>query len=179
MDESCPHGSATVAEIVAQALEQVWDICKKRGTCFPSSVILLGDNTVRELKNQYMLQYMSNLIARRKIRMGGILFLRKSHTHDKIDQLWGLLARRISNTDTLLDPESTIEVITKELQRPGIRQWIGSTTELHISKLNATRNWRDNWKTQGVALEGGLLEDATANHSFVMMSRKGPTVKSK
>lgn len=57
--------------------------------------------------------------------------------------------------------------------RPGVRSWVGSMTEVHVEKLSVVRNWRDNWRAMGISLEGGLLVDATANHVFVLMSRKG------
>ena len=173
MDENCPHGSSTIAEVVAQGLEKVAQLCRERGTRFPSNLLLLGDNTVRELKNQFLMAYLKTLVTRRKFRMTSMLFLRKSHTHDRIDQVWGILSRRISHEDTLLDAASTIKVITRELHRPGVRQWIGSTTHVNVSKLDATYNWRDHWAPQGVKLEGGLLEDSSGNHAFIFLSRKG------
>ena len=69
----------------------------------PTKLLICGDNTVRELKNQFLLAYISNLVGRRKMRMAGLYFLRKSHTHDRIDQVWGVVARRIANTDQILD----------------------------------------------------------------------------
>lgn len=83
-----------------------------------------------------------------------------SHTHDRIDQLWGILARRIANHDSMVDSQS---------EHQGIRAWMGTDTQLNVQKLDATRNWRDNWLAQGITLEEGLLEDATANHVFMMM----------
>jgi len=135
--------------------------------------MLLGDNTVKELKNQFLLLYASNLISRRKFRMITFQYLRKSHTHDKIDALWGVIARRIANETRLLDADSTVFVVQQELQRPGLRQWVGSTTELNISKFNASRDWKNHWSPQGTKLQGGLLEDATANHAFILLCRKG------
>jgi len=173
MDETCKHGSSTIAELVARGLERVADVCRQRGRRFPSTFLLLGDNTVRESKNQWVLKYISNLVGRRKLRLAGMAFLRKSHTHDRIDQLWGIVARRIANQDSMLDAQSVVEIVKMELERPGIRAWIGAHTQLHVQKLDATRNWRDNWLAQGITLEGGLLEDATANHVFMMMARKG------
>ena len=104
--------------------------------------MLLGDNTVKELKNQFLILYAANLISRRKFRMVTFQFLRKSHTHDKIDALWGVIARRISNETRLLDADSTVAVVQQELQRPGLRQWVGSTTELNISKFDSSRDWK-------------------------------------
>lgn len=139
----------------------------------PRNLAILGDNTVRELKNQRNIKYLSALIARRKLRLCALLFLRKSHTHDRIDQLWGVLSRRISRTDSLLTADDVVSCLHDELKRPGLRSWLGATTEVHVEKLNVVRNWRDNWRSLGVNLEGGLLVDATANHVFVLLSRKG------
>ena len=176
MDEPTRHDSTAVVEIIAKGLERVASICQKRGTSMPTKVIIFGDNTVRELKNQYCLDYMMNMVAKRKVRMFGAYFLRKSHTHDRIDQLWGVLARRISNCDCILHAEDTIGVIKEELSRPGVRAWLGSTTELHVQKLDACRDWKAAWQNQGIKLEGGLLEDASSNHVFLMMQRKGRVV---
>lgn len=173
MDEPTRHDSTAVVEIIGQGLERVASICQKRGVSMPSKAIIFGDNTVRELKNQYCFDYMMNIIGKRKMRLFGAFFLRKSHTHDRIDQLWGVLARRISNCDSILHAEDTINIIKEELSRPGVRAWLGSTTELHVQKLDACRDWKSMWKTQGVSLKGGLLEDVSANHVFLFLQRKG------
>ena len=173
MDECIEHGSSTVIECIALGIERAASICQARGIRMPSCLVLLGDNTVKELKNQILFKYACNLVGRRKFRIVTFQFLRKSHTHDKIDQLWGIVARRISNEPKLLDPSSTINVIESELKRPGVRQWVGTTTHLNVGKLDATRDWKVQWDPQGSKLEGGLLEDSTANHSFIFLCRGG------
>lgn len=145
----------------------------------PRKLIVFGDNTVRELKNQFVLDYLANLTASRKMRLASTMFLRKSHTHDRIDQLWGVLARRISSTDTLLNASDAVRIVQEEISRPGVRAWLGATTELHVQKLDACRDWKSSWKPQGVTLSGGLLEDARANHVFFMMARKGGVIQKK
>ena len=173
MDDPTRHDSTAVVEIIGKGLERVACICQNRGVSMPSKVIVFGDNTVRELKNQYCFDYMMNIVGKRKMRLFGAFFLRKSHTHDRIDQLWGVLARRISNCDSILHAEDTINIIKEELSRPGVRAWLGSTTELHVQKLDACRDWKSMWKTQGISLKGGLLEDTSANHVFLFLQRKG------
>lgn len=106
----------------------------------PQTLIICGDNTVRELKNQFNFAYLAQLLGRRKMKMAAMLYLRKSHTHDRIDQLWGVISRRISCTDSLLTDEDTIQCIRSELSRPGVRSWIGSKCEPHVEKLNCVRS---------------------------------------
>ena len=148
-------------------------ICAKRNRPLPQNLVVLGDNTVRELKNQHNLKYLAQLLSRRKMRLCALHFLRKSHTHDLIDQVWGVLSRRISRTDSLLTASDVVDTLQQELERPGVRSWIGATTEVHVEKLNCVRNWKDNWRSLGISLEGGLKLDSTANHVFVLMNRKG------
>ena len=121
-------------------------ICKARNLQMPSGLIVMGDNTVRELKNQYSLKYLANLCAARKMRICCLFFLRKSHTHDQLDQVFGVLARRISRTDQILSDSDTVSTITHELSRPGIRAWLGARCELHVEKLNCVRNLACNFE---------------------------------
>ena len=139
MDECTRHDSSCVTEIIARGLERVQEICQRRGRGVPTRLVVCGDNTVGELKNQINLTYISALVSKRKMRLSALAFLRKSHTHDRLDQIFGILARRIASEDRLMDPSDTIRIITTELSRPGLRSWIGNSTELHVQKLDAVR----------------------------------------
>ena len=94
-------------------------ICERRGINLPQNQMIYGDNTVRELKNQFNFAYLAQLLGRRKMELAAMLYLRKSHTHDKIDQLWGVISRRIACTDSLLTDEDTIQTIRSELSSIG------------------------------------------------------------
>lgn len=154
------------------------DAARAKGRPAPTSVLALSDNTVRESKNQYFLSYILNLTASGKMKLAGLLNLRKSHSHDQIDQLWGILARRIAATDQLKSPSSVIETLQRELQRPGLRAWVGQDTEVHVQKLDAVRAWRGHFTAaQQVSLSGGLLEDASGNHCFLTLMRRGLWLK--
>lgn len=126
---------------------------------------------MRELKNQKCMRYMAWLTGSYRMRLAALCFLRKSHTHDIIDQLFGIIARRIASTDSLLTPEDVIATITRELSRRSIQDWY--TCTLHVAKLDAVRNWDSFLDALRTNYEGGLLEDASANHMFVMVLRKG------
>ena len=105
LDDPTRHDSSAVTEIISLGLERVASICQRRGVSMPTKAIMFGDNTVRELKNQFCMDYMAHMVAKRKMRLFASYFLRKSHTHDKIDQLWGVVARRIANCDSTLRAE--------------------------------------------------------------------------
>ena len=174
LDENAKHDSNSITQCVAEGLEKVQEICHRRGQAMPSKLILISDNTVREVKNSFVLSYLASMVAARKMRMAAALFLRKSHTHCRLDQCFGILARRVANCDRLLSASDTVHLLDQELRRPGFRAWIGAATEISVSKLDATLNWRDQFQAaQGVHVQGGLLVDATSDHTFVFMQQKG------
>lgn len=72
-------------------------------------------------------------------------FLRKSHADDRIEQLWGILARRMANTDFVRNPPAVL----------GLVPWQSYTAS----------------KAQGVGLPR-LLEDASGNHVLLTMQRE-------
>eukprot|EP00435_Cladocopium_sp_Y103_P003030 s1878_g1.t1 len=160
--------------MVALTLEDCYQTATRTNKRMPTSLLIMSDNTVREAKNQYLLGYLNNLVAKYKMKMVGLLNLRKSHTHDRLDQCWGILARRVAASDRLLSAQSVIDILEEELARPGMRAFIGLETMVKISKLDAVRAWKDHFNpTQQVGLRGGLLEDSSANHCFISMLRKG------
>ena len=171
LDEPTRHDSSCIVEAIAHTLEEVFAEVERTQQPRPTSLVLMGDNTVRELKNQFCFLYGANLLARNKLRHISFLFMRKSHTHDRIDQLWGIISRRIANTDVLLNSQDTINTMLDELARPGLRNWVNCRAS--VTKLDVCHSWRYHWQPQRVKLEGGLLEDSGANHSFTLLLRKG------
>ena len=142
----------------------------------PTTVLLASDNCVRESKNSHVLSYLVSLCAHYKVRCSGLINLRKSHTHDVIDQLWGVLARRIARCDKLLSPQSVISVLVAELERPGLKGWIGTSTLVRVYKLDCVRPWNRHYNEQRVGLSGGLRSDDSANHVFINMLRRGQAI---
>ena len=66
--------------------------------------------------------------------------------------------------------------IKKELARPGVRSWLG-VTEAHVSVVEGYRPWRDHLTERlRVEVKGGLLVDASANHFFLFLLRRGASV---
>lgn len=139
----------------------------------PQTILIGSDNTVREAKNSFVLSYLANLTARGLANCTGLLNLRKSHTHDAVDQLWGILARRVANCDAFKTPEDVKGILMTEMQRPGLKSWIGLNCQVSVTKLNAVHSWKSQFAAEQVGLSGGLKDDATGNHCFLMLKRRG------
>lgn len=174
MDECTRHDSNCLVQIISEGLEKVQEICTQRNKPMPSKLILISDNTVREVKNTHCMAFLQNLVGLRKMRMCAMLYLRKSHTHCRLDQIFGILARRVGNTDQLFDCGDVRSLLSQELHRPGLRAWLGATTEIEVSKLDAALDWKNHFSCQGASVGGGLLVDSSANHVFMFLQEKGP-----
>ena len=111
MDDNQKHDSACLIECIALTLEIIVAECKKTGRALPSSLWVFADNSVREAKNTFCMKYLQQLASKFKFRLCGLLVLRKSHTHDILDQLWGVLARCLAREDKTFDPSDIVKII--------------------------------------------------------------------
>lgn len=68
LEENTQHGSSLVAELIATTLEQVVEIAHRKGLASPTTLVVVGDNTVKELKNQFLMGYASLLIGHSKLQ---------------------------------------------------------------------------------------------------------------
>ena len=62
LEEDSVHGSSMVHELVSLTVEDVMEVCRQRGVSPPNTAVLVGDNTVKELKNSVNLLYMGTLV---------------------------------------------------------------------------------------------------------------------
>lgn len=71
LDENTQHGSSMTIELIATSLEKCMEISAQRGAGSPTTLVVVGDNTVKELKNQYCMHYVASLISHSKLQYFG------------------------------------------------------------------------------------------------------------
>lgn len=86
LDDCTMHDGSAICEILALTIEKVHRIAEETNRVMPSTLLLGSDNTVREAKNQITLLMLANCVSQYKFRAAGLVNLRKSHTHDRLDQ---------------------------------------------------------------------------------------------
>ena len=179
MDETLKHDASCLCECVSLTLERVAQIARKRGVAFPHTIILMSDNCVRECKNQYFMLYITKHPG--QVQM-------QSHWTVKFAQSALTLSHRPAvglncpSNQLLRYPLQPYQCHQHHPSRsctgPSLRSWIGMNSEIHCEKLNAVHAWKGHFQTpQQVGFAGGLLEDDTANHCFLMMLRRGMELK--
>jgi hypothetical protein len=95
-----------------------------------------------------------------------------------LDQLFGILCRALQLRDTIQTPEDICCCIEEVLAKPGLVPFLGSRTKAKATLANVVMDWKallGDTVNQGlkISMSGGLLVDATANHSFTFLSRIG------
>ena len=68
LEETTQHGSSMVTEIIAHTLEDVNRISHQKGIPAPTTLVLVGDNTVKECKNQWLMAYLQGLVSHGKLK---------------------------------------------------------------------------------------------------------------
>ena len=85
---------------------------QQKGVELPSELCVWSDNTVKENKNPCVLCWMQWLVATQKFKICSLI---TGHTHNALDQLYGLLATAFRYVDDLFDPDDVVQQISTQL----------------------------------------------------------------
>lgn len=75
LEERTFHGSSMVRELLSLVLEDVMLECERTGRPRPHTCVVVGDNTVKELKNSTNLIYAAQLVQNNCLRLLGLTML--------------------------------------------------------------------------------------------------------
>ena len=71
IEEDSYAGSPMVQEMIALGLQDVAQVCQEKNLAFPDTLVVVGDYTVTELKNNYNLLFAGSLILHSKLKLLG------------------------------------------------------------------------------------------------------------
>ena len=171
LDKDQAHDSNSIVECLSRALESVASDLRMRGKRMPKHVILVHDNTVREMKNHMVFKYWCAHVLSRKFHSATQMMPRKGHSHDILDQLFGLIAHAIASEERLLCPEDIVRVIRDFMQRPGMQQFIRQARVV-VERVFKVRDWQGWSNAFRSVMGGGLKLDETAHHFFMFTTRR-------
>ena len=169
-DSTQPHDSNLTIEVLSRCLEHCQMVSRKKALPLPSEFTVFADNTPRENKNSAMLTFLALCQARRMFASTAFLFHCKGHTHNILDQLFGIVSRAFQYNDQLQDVQAVRESIKEILNRPSLSRYFQGA-EVEVSIIEGCRDWGSWLNGLGVNFTGGLREDLTSNHAFVFLSR--------
>ena len=169
-DTNQPHDACMTCECIARTLEQCKIISEQRGQPLPAELVVMTDNTCRENKNSCLMAYLSHLQLRGMFSSVGFIQHCKGHTHNILDQCFGVISRAFQFCDYLPDIHAVAKEIESILKRPTLRAFLAGA-EVCVSVLESCRDWSKFLDKFGVSFSGGLRLDLTSNHCFLWLSR--------
>ena len=169
--DSCqPHDSSMVCECLARALEHIQTVAKRRSLPVPTELAVVADNTVREAKNCCMILFLAALQSRGMFQTTSLVNHLKGHTHNILDQMFGVLSRQMQFIDFLPDIYAVAHEIKKMLSRPSLAKFLAGAEPV-VEVLESVRDWQAYLKELNISIGGGLNRDVTANHTFLFVYR--------
>ena len=121
-------------ELLAHALT----LLKKQGQNLASTALWLQhDNTCREFKNAHGVRWMASQVGCKNLDRITAAFLRTGHTHEDVDQCFGMLSKWLLKCRDLQDPLDVKKAISQFLSQAKMP----FEGERHCIFLNSPRDW--------------------------------------
>lgn len=146
LDPRLHSGGSAICDCAARALEAMVVECRRRNVDLPRDICIWSDNTVKENKNQTVLSFLSWLVGSGKFQCASLNCAMTGHTHNQLDQIYGLLAVAFRYTEKLSDPIDVTAQIKQLMTRLNLQQWLGSDTAIDVHYVRSIYNWKS-WST--------------------------------
>jgi hypothetical protein len=169
-DEQLLHGADAFCEVLMLTLVRVHQICQRRRQPFPQHLVIQSDNTVAQCKNSVATVFLAYLVSAGWFATVTLNFLMVGHTHEDIDQLFGLMVQWILRKQTWEEPEELMEFLELKM-RP---QFECRGEEFMVRRLGAVRDFKTWLEPLGCHLYNafGTRAGVEAPHSFAFKRRQ-------
>jgi hypothetical protein len=144
-----PHVSFALR---CQTLEKVDAICKARGQPFPRHLVIQSDNTVAQAKTSHANLFMAFLVAKHKFMSANLFHLMVGHTHEDVDQLFGVVLTLILRKQHFEEPGELMSYVLTSLSG----HFAQRGEELSVQKLTAVRDFIEWLAPTGVTLHNAF-----------------------
>lgn len=103
------HNSSWTSELVANCIHRLSQIPQL--DLKQCELIVVGDNSSKETKNNTLLRMLSGLVAARRLKSATMCQLRAGHSHEDWDQWFSTLTTHLATTDSLHVPDDFVQSI--------------------------------------------------------------------
>jgi len=116
-DSTMPHDADMTCEVVARVLEQCKEVAALRGHELAEEVVFWTDGTTRENRNNTFLQFIAFLRSSGMFKSSGRMQHDMGHTHNIVDQLYGIIKRAFQYVDQLEDLDAIVDALQSIMAR--------------------------------------------------------------
>ena len=108
IEDDVPKNAQTTVELLMSSIEEARRILNSSQKPLPGEIWLQLDNTSAENKNQTVFAMVAGLVAKGVFQAGTVAFLRKGHTHEDLDGLWGVNATELDHVTSWNNPDDIL-----------------------------------------------------------------------
>ena len=168
--DNLPHAPTGYCEVLCQTIQHVAGVCSARGQPLPRHLVLQSDNTVAQTKNSIAGAFCAHLVPRFQFATVTMNFLMVGHTHEDIDQVFGLLAVKVVRRyrfEIAEDLASYMRAFLSPL-------FMVRGEEVRVTVQHTVRNFKTWLAAQSVVQYGcwGTRDGIEAPHSFAYKLRR-------
>ena len=103
--------------LMVRSLDLAAEELRSRGLQLPSHLVIMGDNTGKEMRNQWCYKFTALLVARGIFLSTSVAHPRVGHSHGIVDQRFSILTPEIANAPDLQTPKDFAELVHKTMSR--------------------------------------------------------------
>ena len=169
-DETLSHGAAAFCDVLERVIEHVWAACRRSGVSLPLHLVFQTDNTVAQAKNSLTNVFFAYLVAKCKFQTTSLFYLVVGHTHEDIDQLFGVvLGLALQRIKWQTKHDLAAALVANLRDRVAARG-----EELIVQTLGVVRDFQSWLQPLGVELYNAFATRAgiESPHSFTFKMRK-------
>lgn len=172
-DEHVSHGASAFCEVLLRVVEAVWDKCRSSGISFPQHLIVQSDNTVAQAKNSLVNLFLAFLVSKYKFQTANLFFLVVGHTHEDIDQLFGVVLSLVLRKVAFRTSRHLIDSLHAILE-PRV---VAKGEALYVTELTHIRDFVAWLEPAGVKLHNGFgtRYGVESPHAFMYKLRRDLT----
>lgn len=172
-DENLSHGASAFCDVLERVIEVVWTSCRRSGVHFPTHLVVQSDNTVAQAKNSLVNVFLAYLTSVYKFVTTNLFFLVVGHTHEDIDQMFGVVLTVVLRR---------VRFQTKEELADAVRERMASRIaargeDLHVLVLEHIRDFGRWLQPLGVELYNAFMtrHGVESPHAFTYKLRRDLT----
>ena len=105
LDEDMYGDSNMEMTIIMRSLEKANEVLRERGVPTPAHLVMMADNTSKEMRNQWSYKLNIALLLRNLQRSSSVVHNMVGHTHGLPDQRFSIMIPPLNNSKVLEHPE--------------------------------------------------------------------------